>query len=70
MKADELRDYSKEDLERRLGEERDRLFHLRFQQGLEQSASKGEASVVRREIARILTILKERDIVGERAAEA
>ncbi len=70
MKAAELRDYSIEDLERRLGEERDRFFQLRFQQGLEQSASKGEAAVVRREVARILTILKEREPAVERAAEA
>ena len=69
MKASELREYANEDLERRLGEQRQQLFQLRFQQGLEQSASRGHSGAVRGEIARILTLLRERQLAREAAEE-
>ena len=66
MNAAELRDYSEEDLRRRLTEQREKLFQLKFQQGLEQSSTSAETREVRKEIARILTILRERELTPER----
>ena len=66
MKARELRELSDEELERRLAEARDDLFKLRFQAatgGLENTA---RVSVVKRDVARILTVQRERSEALER----
>jgi large subunit ribosomal protein L29 len=59
MKASELRDMSKEEL---IGEEtelRKQLFKIRFQSAAGQIEIAPKVRGVRRDIARILTILKE-----------
>ncbi len=62
MRASKLRDMSKEDL---LAEEsalRERLFRLRFQAATGQIESASKARAVRRDIARILTVLREAEM--------
>jgi large subunit ribosomal protein L29 len=61
VKASKLRDLSKEDLTQEESELREQLFKLRFQAATGQLESAGRMRGVRRDIARILTILRERE---------
>lgn len=62
MKAKELRQMSDEELRQREKELREELFNLRFQHSLGQLTNTARISQVKREIARIKTILREREI--------
>ncbi|MGD9572463.1 MAG: 50S ribosomal protein L29 [Thermoleophilia bacterium] len=62
MKAQEIRDLSDQELERALSEAREAHFNLRFQHASGALERTSELSVRRREIARILTIARERDL--------
>lgn len=64
MKARELRELSIDELERKLEDLRRELFNLRFQQATHQLKNPVRIRLVRRDIARILTILKEKEKVS------
>ena len=57
-----LRTSSEEDLERQLREAKEELFNLRFQAATGQLESHGRLRTVRRDIARIYTVLREREL--------
>jgi large subunit ribosomal protein L29 len=59
MKAELLRDLSEDELVRKKAELKDQLFKLRFQHELGQLDTTGKLQAVRRDIARIETILAE-----------
>lgn len=59
MKVSELRELSKEELLRKLAELRDELLKLKFRRATEQLPNPLRLRVLRRDIARCLTILKE-----------
>jgi large subunit ribosomal protein L29 len=59
MKASKMRDMSKEDLLHEESELREQLFKLRFQTATGQIESAPRLRGVRRDIARIQTILRE-----------
>ena len=61
MKASKLRDMSKEDLLREESTLRERLFRLRFQAATGQLESASKVHGVRKDIARILTVLHEKE---------
>ena len=61
MKASELRDMSAEDIKNRLEELEEESFNFRFQHVSGQLASPIRLRKVRRDIARVRTILVERD---------
>ena len=61
MKASKLRDMSKEDLVQEESALRERLFRLRFQAAAGQLESASKVRAVRRDIARILTVMREAD---------
>jgi len=61
MKASKLRDMSKEDLVAEESALRERLFRLRFQAAAGQLESASKVRAVRRDIARILTVMREAD---------
>jgi large subunit ribosomal protein L29 len=61
MKASKMRDMSKEDLIVEESELRKQLFRLRFQTAAGQVESAPKMRGIRRDIARIATILKEMD---------
>ncbi len=63
MKAKELREMSTEQLQATLRETVDLLFRLRIQQQTERLANPREMGNKRRLIARIRTILRERDVI-------
>ena len=61
MKASKLRDMSREDLLQEESTLRERLFRLRFQAATGQLESASKVHGVRRDIARILTVLHEKE---------
>ena len=67
--AAELRELADDELDERLDENREELFNLRFQVVTGQLDNPRRISEVKREIARILTVQRERSIAAERAAD-
>jgi large subunit ribosomal protein L29 len=62
LAADDLRDKSDEDLVQELRDAKETLFNLRFQAATGQLESHGRLKAVRRDIARIYTIMREREL--------
>jgi large subunit ribosomal protein L29 len=62
MKTDELRNLDDEQLRAQIKEHREELFNLRFQQVMGKLTATGRPRIVKREIARIRTILHEREL--------
>ena len=60
MKADELRDMDVESLRAKTQEIDDQLFRMRIQKSMGQLEAPGKIRTIRRERARILTVLKEK----------
>ena len=60
--ADDLRSSTEEELDSKLAEAKRELFNLRFQAATGQLESHGRLQVIRREIARIYTIMREREL--------
>jgi large subunit ribosomal protein L29 len=60
MKAAELRDLSDEELRRKLREFQEELFNLRFQLATGQIENVGRIRTVRRDIARLKTVQRQR----------
>ena len=60
--AAELRGESREDLNKRVVELKEELFRLRFQAATGQLESHGRLRAVRKDIARVYTVLTERDL--------
>ena len=62
MKASKMRDMSKDDLILEESELRKQLLRLRFQAAVGQLESAPKMRAVRRDIARIATVLREREL--------
>ena len=62
MRARELRELSEEELIRRLADSRENLFNLRFQMATGQLDNNRRLRTVRHDIARIYTIMREREL--------
>jgi large subunit ribosomal protein L29 len=60
--AHELDDMSNTDLETKLREAKEELFNLRFQSATGQLESHGRLRTVKRDIARIYTVVREREL--------
>jgi large subunit ribosomal protein L29 len=67
--AAELRDADESELETRLAEAKQELFNLRFQIVTGQLDNSARIQTVRRDIARILTVLREKEIEAAEAGE-
>jgi large subunit ribosomal protein L29 len=61
MKASELRDLSMDELKKRLADERENLANLRFQLSTSQLESPIKVRSVRRDIARLLTMIRNKE---------
>ena len=66
-RASELRELNETELEHRLSEAKEELFNLRFQNATGQLDNSARLGQVRKDIARLETLLREREIA---AAEA
>jgi large subunit ribosomal protein L29 len=64
LRPRELRDLSDDELEEKLHERRQELFNLRFQFATRQLTNHARMHVVRRDIARINTLTRQREILA------
>ena len=62
MKASELRELSVEELQRKLTELKEELFNLRFQLAVNQLDNTSRIGAVKKDIARVSTILRQREL--------
>src|ERR1700727_746427 len=62
LTAEQLRASSPEELVSKLAEAKEELFNLRFQGATGQLESHGRLRAVRKEIARIYTVMREREL--------
>jgi large subunit ribosomal protein L29 len=70
MVAEELRGMSAAEIGGHVRDLREQLFKLRFQKTTGQVESAARLSVVRRDIARALTVARERELAGAEAPAA
>ena len=68
MKARDIRGLQIPELEKRIREEEENLVHLKFQKATSQLESPIKIRSVRREIARMKTVLLEKQTAAEMAA--
>ena len=61
MKASELRDLPMDELKKRLADEQENLANLRFQLSTSQLESPIKVRSVRRDIARLLTVIRNKE---------
>ena len=61
MKASEIRAMTAEQLEAKLGELKEELFNLRFQHAINQLDNPHKIADVKKDIARVITILHEKN---------
>ena len=62
MKASEIRKMSAKELDTKLHDLKDELFKLRFQQAINQLDNPMRINAVKKDIARIKTILRQREL--------
>ena len=68
-KANKLRELSSDELSSRLGDARQELMNLRFQQATGELTDFNRLRFTRRQIARIQTILRERELAIDTGGE-
>jgi len=69
MTVSDLREMTNEELLESLKESKEEKFNLRFQVATNQLDNTARIKVVKKEVARILTILRERELTEEPSAE-
>jgi large subunit ribosomal protein L29 len=65
MRASELRNLTLDELQQRLDDSKQEAFNLRFQQASGQLEDTNRLRILRRETARILTLIRERELQAE-----
>lgn len=69
MKANEIRELTDEELVSKLSEAKSELFNLRFQLATNQLDNPLKLRDIRRELARVQTIRRERELAAEKEQE-
>ncbi len=64
MKASEIRKLSPKELDAKLLELKDELFKLRFQQAINQLENPMRISAVKKDIARVKTVIRDMELHG------
>ena len=67
MKAEDIREWDNVEIEARLEELREEQFKLRFQGSMLELENSALINQVRRDIARLKTVLRERELAGDDA---
>ena len=62
MNAKEIRENTLPELNKKLAELKDELFHLRFQLAINQLENPMRITAVKRDIARVKTIIREKEL--------
>jgi large subunit ribosomal protein L29 len=70
MKASEIKEYEDSDLLQKLKDTRAELFNLRFQLATGQLDNTGRIAIVKKDIARLHTELRARELAAQRDAAA
>ena len=70
MNVREIRGMPTDDLRRKMDETYEELFNLRFQYMMGQLEDHNRLTTLRRDIARIKTILRERELAAQMESEA
>ena len=65
MKAAELRELTVEELQTKLTELKAELFNLRFQLAVNQLENSNRIGAVKKDIARVSTVIRQRELAGE-----
>lgn len=65
MKTSEIRALSTEEIAARLDDARDEYFRMRFRMSTGQLTDHSQLKLARRQIARLATILRERELAAE-----
>jgi large subunit ribosomal protein L29 len=68
-KMKEIRELNLDELDQKLLESKHELFNLRFQMATGKQDNSARLGLVRKDIARIATVLREREIAAAEAAE-
>ena len=67
MKASEIREMTVEELQTKLTELKEELFNLRFQLAVNPLENSSRIGAVKKDIARVSTILRQRELSGTEA---
>lgn len=70
MKIDELREFTLDELMDALVEAKEERFNLRFQVATNQLDNTARLTIVKKDIARILTVLREKEMAEVAAEES
>jgi len=70
MSVEELRSMTPEEIQSKLDDAKEELMNLRFQQSTGELTDHNQIRFTRRQIARLLTILREREIELEMESES
>ena len=65
MKASDLKELTVEELQTKLTELKEELFNLRFQPAVNQLENSNRIGAVKKDIARVSTVLRQRELAGE-----
>ena len=65
MRATELQDMTVEELTTKLTELKAELFNLRFQLAVNQLENSNRIGAVKKDIARVSTVIRQRELAGE-----
>ncbi|MGI6252824.1 MAG: 50S ribosomal protein L29 [Synergistaceae bacterium] len=68
MKAMNLRDLTLDELNEKHRQYKEELFNLRFQNAIGQLQNTSRIKAVRKTIARVLTVVREKQMAGEQSA--
>ncbi|MGI6784652.1 MAG: 50S ribosomal protein L29 [Aminivibrio sp.] len=68
MKAVNLRDLTIDELNEKHRQYKEELFNLRFQNAIGQLQNTSRIQAVRKTIARVLTVVREKQMAGEQSA--
>ena len=69
MKATELRNMTSEELNGKLKELKEELFNLRFQHAINQLTNPVRINLVKKDIARVKTVIREKEIAAAGGAD-
>lgn len=70
MRPEEIRDLTDDQIQRRIRELREETFRLRFRSATMELENPNIFKQIRKDIARMKTILRERELAGAEAAES
>lgn len=69
MKITEIREKTSEELQSELRDKKEALFHLRFQHAINQLDNPHKIVETKKDIAKILTVLREKELQADKNAD-